>query len=126
LFSKIEGGNALSSCLLDLLAVNARAMEVNARRRDLSHPLPRPSPDGQLHARNVPVPCRYKGLKETELNDKLVKVTGKLGKFKNINKKAMDQFNQFTDQVPQPPCLCPRVRSCCGDCGWARTSEPRR
>jgi hypothetical protein len=50
---------------------------------------------------------RYKGLKETELNDKLVKVTGKLGKFKNVNKKAMDQFNQFTDQVPPRPLPVP-------------------
>ena len=47
--------------------------------------------------------CRYKGLKETELNDRLVKVTSKLGKFKNVNKKAMDQFNQFTDQVDVSP-----------------------
>jgi len=43
--------------------------------------------------------CRYKDRSEKNLNDSLVKVTEKLGKFKNVNKKAMDQFNQFTDQV---------------------------
>ena len=42
---------------------------------------------------------RYKDKSEKHLNDALVKVTEKLGKFKNVNKKAMDQFNQFTDQV---------------------------
>ena len=42
---------------------------------------------------------RYKDKSEKSLNDALVKVTEKLGKFKNVNKKAMDQFNQFTDQV---------------------------
>ena len=49
---------------------------------------------------------KYKGKTEKNLNDSLVKVTEKLGKFKNVNKKAMDQFNQFTDQV----CVFP---SCC-------------
>lgn len=43
--------------------------------------------------------CRYKDKSEKNLNDSLVKVQEKLGKFKNVNKKAMDQFNQFTDQV---------------------------
>ena len=42
---------------------------------------------------------RYKDKSEENLNDSLVKVQEKLGKFKNVNKKAMDQFNQFTDQV---------------------------
>ena len=43
--------------------------------------------------------CRYKDNSEKNLVDSLVNVTDKLGKFKNVNKKAMDQNNQFTDQV---------------------------
>ena len=56
---------------------------------------------------------RYKGKTEKYLNEALGKVTEQLGQFKNVNKKAMDQFNQFTDQVSRlPPCSqarCPII-----------------
>ena len=41
---------------------------------------------------------KYKDKSEKNLKDLLDKAAEKLGKFQNVNKKAMDQFNQFTDQ----------------------------
>lgn len=48
---------------------------------------------------NMGHPCRYKSKGQKALHDELHKVTEKLKKFKDVNKKALDQFNQFTEQV---------------------------
>jgi structural maintenance of chromosome 3 (chondroitin sulfate proteoglycan 6) len=41
---------------------------------------------------------KYKGRNHKQLVDDLHKVTEKLKAFKDVNKKALDQFNQFTEQ----------------------------
>jgi structural maintenance of chromosome 3 (chondroitin sulfate proteoglycan 6) len=41
---------------------------------------------------------KYKGKNHKQLVDDLHKVTEKLKAFKDVNKKALDQFNQFTEQ----------------------------
>mmetsp|Transcript_16431 Transcript_16431/g.41507 ORF Transcript_16431/g.41507 Transcript_16431/m.41507 type:complete len:1206 (+) Transcript_16431:144-3761(+) len=41
---------------------------------------------------------KYKTEKNKKLHDDLHKVTEKLKAFKDVNKKALDQFNQFTEQ----------------------------